>query len=161
MPLPPSARRGLPPAEARRQVDGCRQKDSEPRGALAAAARSLFCWEHCPYQLAVSSGHVCTVTSACWMTAKVQFSEPLPEAYAKDSGNAAWRAEAGQIRRTHCLYVCSRVSLGARSCDSFWHCSISECMRKKLVSDLTQPFSSSNSRVFPPGAGRSPHSATR
>ena len=76
-------------------------------------------------------GHVCTVTSACWMAAKVQVSEPLPEAYAKDSGNAAWRAAAGQIRRIPCLNVSSCVSLGARSCDSFRKMSMQIVCEKK------------------------------
>ena len=110
-------------------------------------------------------GHVCTVTSACWMAAKVQVSEPLPEAYAKDSGNAAWRAAAGQIRRIPCLNVSSCVSLGARSCDSFRKMSICRLYAKKnggyfytlvffiefpSLSTLRRPLSSLSDPATPP-----------
>ena len=110
-------------------------------------------------------GHMCTVTSACWMAAKVQVSEPLPEAYAKDSGNAAWRAAAGQIRRIPCLNVSSCVSLGARSCDSFRKMSICRLYAKKKwgyfytlvffiefpsLSTLRRPLSSLSDPATPP-----------
>ena len=110
-------------------------------------------------------GHMRTVTSACWMAAKVQVSEPLPEAYAKDSGNAAWRAAAGQIRRIPCLNVSSCVSLGARSCDSFRKMSICRLYAKKKwgyfytlvffiefpsLSTLRRPLSSLSDPATPP-----------
>ena len=99
------------------------------------------------------------------MAAKVQVSEPLPEAYAKDSGNAAWRAAAGQIRRIPCLNVSSCVSLGARSCDSFRKMSICRLYAKKKggyfytlvffiefpsLSTLRRPLSSLSDPATPP-----------
>ena len=155
------ARRCLPAAEARRQVDGRRQKDSEPRGVVPAAARSLGCWAASEISSEDSSRHAGAATSAFIMSGTVQLSEPQPAPCAKDSAMAARRAAASQIGDPACLYVFHRVSFDARMCNSFRSCSIVKCVQKEIESDLTQPFSLSNYRVFPPGAGRSLHSATR
>ena len=83
--------------------------------------------------------HVCAATSACWMTGTVQLLEPQPEACVKDSAIAARRAAVGQIGRTACLYVCPRLSLGARRCNNFRTLRCCECPREKMTGIFTQP----------------------
>ena len=137
MSLPPSARRGLPSAEARHRVDARRHKDSEPRGDTPAAARSLHGWSRTRHPCRGSMIHVCAATSACWMTGTVQLLEPQPEACVKDSAIAARRAAVGQIGRTACLYVCPRLSLGARRCNNnFRTLRCCECPREKMTGNF-------------------------
>ena len=109
------ARRCLPPAEARHQVDGRRQKDSKPRGDMPAAARSLRCWPRARHQHAAAPLHVSAAASACCDDQHGAVVGAAARRLRKRLGDCCAASSSRSDRARRCPVCVSSLSLGARN----------------------------------------------